>query len=64
MLWATLSERHGRRAIYLLATLLYVISTIGCAVSRNVTMFIVMRVFQATGASAAQAVGAGYVLFI
>ncbi|KAG2229090.1 hypothetical protein INT48_006262 [Thamnidium elegans] len=59
LLWASLSERHGRRAIYLLSTLLYVISTVGCALSYSVSLFIVLRSFQAIGASAAQAVGAG-----
>ncbi|KAI7889524.1 major facilitator superfamily domain-containing protein, partial [Mucor mucedo] len=59
LLWASLSERHGRRAIYLLSTLLYIIATIGCALTYSVIPFIVLRAFQAIGASAAQAVGAG-----
>ncbi|KAL9545444.1 hypothetical protein MBANPS3_007151 [Mucor bainieri] len=59
LLWASLSERHGRRAVYLLSTLLYVVSTIGCALSQKVSVFIALRAFQATGASASQAVGAG-----
>jgi MFS family permease len=40
---------------------LYVLSTIGCALTYSVIPFIVLRAFQAIGASAAQAVGAGYV---
>ncbi|KAF1796663.1 major facilitator superfamily domain-containing protein, partial [Mucor lusitanicus] len=59
LLWASLSERHGRRAVYLLSTLLYVLSTIGCALSQKVSLFIALRALQATGASASQAVGAG-----
>ncbi|KAK4509378.1 uncharacterized protein ATC70_007729 [Mucor velutinosus] len=59
LLWASLSERHGRRAVYLLSTLLYVASTIGCALSHNIGLFIALRALQATGASASQAVGAG-----
>ncbi|KAG1122554.1 hypothetical protein G6F42_011373 [Rhizopus arrhizus] len=59
LLWASLSERHGRRAVYLLSTLLYVASTIGCALSQKVSLFIALRAFQAIGASASQAVGAG-----
>ncbi|KAI8061547.1 major facilitator superfamily domain-containing protein [Gilbertella persicaria] len=59
LLWASLSERHGRRTVYLLATILYVGSTIGCALSNSVGLFIALRAIQAVGASAAQAVGAG-----
>ncbi|CEP19108.1 hypothetical protein [Parasitella parasitica] len=59
LLWASLSERHGRRAVYLLSSLLYIISTIGCALSDRVSLFIALRAFQAIGASASQAVGAG-----
>ncbi|KAI8638333.1 major facilitator superfamily domain-containing protein, partial [Parasitella parasitica] len=59
LLWASLSERHGRRAVYLLSSLLYVMTTIGCALSDRVSLFIALRAFQAIGASASQAVGAG-----
>ncbi|KAI8137409.1 major facilitator superfamily domain-containing protein [Fennellomyces sp. T-0311] len=59
MMWAALSERYGRRLIYIGATLIYVASTIGCALSPGIGIFVVMRIFQSIGASAAQAVGAG-----
>ncbi|KAI9494016.1 major facilitator superfamily domain-containing protein [Zychaea mexicana] len=59
MMWAALSERYGRRLIYLGATSIYVGSTIGCALSQRIGVFVVMRIFQSIGASAAQAVGAG-----
>ncbi|KAI8981102.1 major facilitator superfamily domain-containing protein [Pilobolus umbonatus] len=57
--WASLSERYGRRMVYILATLVYIISTIGCALSNSVILFSFMRALQAVGAGAAQAVGAG-----
>ncbi|KAG0173177.1 hypothetical protein DFQ30_008678 [Apophysomyces sp. BC1015] len=59
MMWAALSERYGRRLIYLGATAIYLGATIGCAVSNQFPIFVIMRIFQAIGASAAQAVGAG-----
>ncbi|KAI9313163.1 major facilitator superfamily domain-containing protein [Dichotomocladium elegans] len=61
MMWAALSERHGRRYIYISATAIYVGSTIGCALSSSISIFITMRIFQSIGASAAQVVGAGTV---
>ncbi|KAI8375450.1 major facilitator superfamily domain-containing protein [Blakeslea trispora] len=59
LFWASLSERQGRRIVYLLATSLYILSTIGCGLSHSIGLFISMRAIQAIGASAAQAVGAG-----
>ncbi|CAO3679068.1 unnamed protein product [Umbelopsis ramanniana] len=52
-------QRHGRRIIYIAATVIYVGSTIGCALSPNIAVFIALRITQSAGASAAQAVGAG-----
>jgi MFS family permease len=40
---------------------IYVGSTIGCALSPNIAVFIALRISQSAGASAAQAVGAGLV---
>ena len=60
MMWAALSERYGRRLIYIIATVIYVGSTIGCALSPVIGVFVLMRILQSVGASAAQAVGAGY----
>ncbi|KAI8881557.1 MFS general substrate transporter, partial [Backusella circina FSU 941] len=59
LIWATLSERNGRRAIYVVSTLVYVVSTVSCGLSRSTTPFIIARIFQSVGASASQAVGAG-----
>lgn len=59
MMWAALSEWHGRRFIYIGSTVIYVASTVGCAMSKNIGVFVVVRILQSIGASAAQAVGAG-----
>ncbi|KAI7871035.1 major facilitator superfamily domain-containing protein [Spinellus fusiger] len=59
MMWAAFSERYGRRFVYISATIIYVGSTTGCALSTNIAIFVAMRALQAVGASAAQAVGAG-----
>jgi MFS family permease len=59
LIWATLSERNGRRAIYVVSTLIYVIATVSCGLVKTTPLFIVARIFQSIGASASQAVGAG-----
>ncbi|KAK9760924.1 Dityrosine transporter 1, variant 2 [Basidiobolus ranarum] len=59
LFWAPISERHGRRIVYILSTVLFLIASILCALSSNIAMFIVMRILQSSGSSAAMAVGAG-----
>ncbi|KAI8991370.1 major facilitator superfamily domain-containing protein [Mycotypha africana] len=59
LIWATLSEHYGRRVVYLSAAVIYLCSTIGCALSHSIGLFIALRIFQSVGAAAAQAVGAG-----
>ncbi|KAI8390910.1 major facilitator superfamily domain-containing protein [Radiomyces spectabilis] len=62
MIWAVISERHSRRRVYIISTAMYVVSTLGCAASKSIGLFVTMRIFQAAGASAAQAVGAGTII--
>ena len=57
--WASFADVHGRRSIYTVSLLIYVIATILCGLSVNVEMLIAMRVFQAMGSSSVIAVGAG-----
>ncbi|CAO3607921.1 unnamed protein product [Cunninghamella blakesleeana] len=57
--WAAISEYYGRRIVYITSSLLYIISTVVCALSPNVGLFIAFRIFQSVGSSAPQAVGAG-----
>ncbi|KAK9765776.1 Dityrosine transporter 1 [Basidiobolus ranarum] len=59
LFWAPVSERHGRRIVYLLSIVLFAIASVLCAISKNIIMFIVMRILQSSGSSAAMVVGAG-----
>ncbi|KAK9692450.1 Dityrosine transporter 1 [Basidiobolus ranarum] len=59
LIWGTLSDQIGRRLIYLVSLTIYIIGGIGCALSINIVMLIVMRAIQAIGASAVLSVGAG-----
>ncbi|ORX80674.1 MFS general substrate transporter, partial [Basidiobolus meristosporus CBS 931.73] len=59
LIWGTLSDHIGRRLIYLISLSIYVAGSIGCGLSVNIIMLIVMRAIQAIGASAVLSVGAG-----
>ncbi|KAG9105040.1 hypothetical protein FRC06_000013 [Ceratobasidium sp. 370] len=61
-LWyAFLSERYGRRPIYLAGFLIFTLASILCAVATNVGFLLCFRFIQATGASCAQSVGLGII---
>ena len=47
-LWAKLSDIWGRKSILLTAVTMFALSSIICALARNVTMLIVGRAFQGT----------------
>ena len=47
-LWAKLSDIWGRKSILLAAVTMFALSSIICALARNVTMLIVGRAFQGT----------------
>ncbi|KAL8922158.1 MAG: hypothetical protein Q9208_005353 [Pyrenodesmia sp. 3 TL-2023] len=47
-LWAKLSDIWGRKAILLAAVTMFALSSIICALARNITMLIVGRAFQGT----------------
>lgn len=57
--WSNLSERHGRRSIYIVSFILYLCFTIGCALSNNVNTLIGFRVLSGGCAASVQSVGAG-----
>ncbi|KAK1984820.1 major facilitator superfamily transporter [Colletotrichum cereale] len=57
--WSSFSETLGRRTIYLLSFTLFVVFSILSAVSVNITMLIVMRLFGGGASASVQAVGAG-----
>ncbi|WYZ41641.1 hypothetical protein EsH8_V_000536 [Colletotrichum jinshuiense] len=57
--WSAFSETLGRRTIYLLSFALFVVFSILSAVSVNISMLIVMRLFGGGASASVQAVGAG-----
>ncbi|KAL9012538.1 MAG: hypothetical protein Q9173_002711 [Seirophora scorigena] len=57
--WSSFSETTGRRSIYLVSFLLFVIWNIIGAVSTNIAMLVVMRLLGGGAAASVQAVGAG-----
>lgn len=59
MFWAPLSERVGRRWIYIVCLLLFSVCTVICGVSTNIGLFFVFRLLQAGFGAAAQSVGGG-----
>lgn len=54
-----MSERIGRRWIYIVSLVLYCVCTIVCGVSTNLGLFFTFRLLQSIFASAGQAVGGG-----
>jgi multidrug resistance protein len=57
--WSSFSEVAGRRSIYLISFILFIIFSILSAVSTSISMLIVMRIFCGGAAASVQAVGAG-----
>lgn len=57
--WSNFSERHGRRSIYLISFFLNIVFSMGCALSKSISMLIVFRVFTGGCAASVQSVGAG-----
>ncbi|KAJ5751816.1 hypothetical protein N7520_008733 [Penicillium odoratum] len=61
MWWSALSEKHGRRTIYLLSFSLFLVFSCISAVSVNIAMLLVFRVLSGGAAASVQSVGAGTV---
>jgi multidrug resistance protein len=57
--WSSFSETLGRRTIYIVSFILFLLWAILSAVSKNIAMLIVMRVLSGGAAASVQAVGAG-----
>ena len=56
-----LSDKVGRRPVYLISFTVYVAASVGLAVQRNYTALLVLRMLQSVGASATVAIGYGVV---
>lgn len=61
LFWAPLSERIGRKWVYVSSMTIYTVSSIICGISNNLGLFFVFRMLQIASASAPLAVGAGTV---
>ncbi len=51
MIYGPLSDRHGRRPVLLVALVLYLASTLGCAASQSIDLLIAARFLQGIGGS-------------
>jgi len=59
--WSSFSETAGRRTVYLVSYIMYIIFNTLAAVSTSISMFIVMRILSGGASASVQAVGAGTV---
>ncbi|KAI7903259.1 major facilitator superfamily domain-containing protein [Cokeromyces recurvatus] len=60
--WASMSDYYFiRRFLYLVALLVFIGASVGCAVSNKIGLLIVLRCFQSFGTSVTMSVGAGTV---
>jgi multidrug resistance protein len=57
--WASLCDYYGRRPIYLVSMMIFILGSLFAALSHNVWVFFVMRAVQAFGSSSVLAVGGG-----
>jgi multidrug resistance protein len=57
--WSSFSEDFGRRSIYIISFILFVIFSVLCAISQNISMLIVFRILNGGASASVQAVGAG-----
>lgn len=57
--WSALSEKYGRRSIYLVSFSMFLAFSIGTSLSPSISALIVLRILQGGGSASVQAVGAG-----
>ncbi|KAI8097591.1 major facilitator superfamily domain-containing protein [Halteromyces radiatus] len=61
LIWATLSEKYGRRKMFLLSSMINIVASFLCICSSNIWMLVVFRGLQSGGANAAHTLGAGVI---
>ncbi|KAJ1665238.1 hypothetical protein IW140_003493 [Coemansia sp. RSA 1813] len=59
LMWSNLSDRYGRKIVYIISMLVFTCGSIGCALSKSLVALIISRIIQAAGSSAVQSSGAG-----
>ncbi|KAK2592130.1 hypothetical protein QQS21_010168 [Conoideocrella luteorostrata] len=57
--WSSFSEEFGRRSIYIISFILFIVFAVLCAVSQNIAMLVVFRCLSGGASASVQAVGAG-----
>ncbi|KAF9435944.1 hypothetical protein BGZ76_005165 [Entomortierella beljakovae] len=57
--WASLCDYTGRRPIYLVSMVIFIIGSLLAAIAKNIWVFFAMRAIQAFGASSVLSVGGG-----
>ena len=57
LIWSSLSDIYGRRLIFLIGTIIALVSTIGAAVADTYSAYMAARFFQGFGVSPASTVG-------
>ncbi|AGO13503.1 AaceriACL172Cp [[Ashbya] aceris (nom. inval.)] len=57
--WSSLSDRNGRRTVYVLSFALLVVFSVGTAFSQNIETFIILRILCGAASASVQSVGAG-----
>ncbi|KAI8583392.1 hypothetical protein K450DRAFT_223413 [Umbelopsis ramanniana AG] len=61
LVWASFSDIYGRKRMYLISIIIFIIASIICAITDNIVLLAIFRAIQACGASAGQSVGAGVI---
>ncbi|KAJ9077183.1 Dityrosine transporter 1 [Entomophthora muscae] len=62
--WGTISDAYGRRGVFLWTTALFVLSSIGCGISKTIELLISMRTLQGISSSAAMVTGVSVIIEI
>ncbi|CAG8566031.1 1690_t:CDS:2 [Gigaspora rosea] len=62
LVWAAYSDEFAtRRKVYLASMMVFIISTIICAISKNIWLLLIMRAVQACGSSAVLSIGSAII---
>ena len=59
LIWAPLSDKLGRRFIYMATLTIFGLNALGCGLSPNINLLIMFRLLQSLGGSAIVSIGAG-----
>ncbi|KAF2087259.1 MFS general substrate transporter [Saccharata proteae CBS 121410] len=57
--WGSLTDRVGRRPVYIFTFLVFIVASVGCALANVYWLLLVLRMLQATGSASVVAIGSG-----